>query len=251
MLNGFWKLTWVETKVFVREPMGLVGTLLVPLVVFVLLGRSGGVDAAGAGTAAAGAAVDQAPFNVPILAALVIAVGAVISLVAIMSIYREGGILKRLRATPLSPVTILGAHVVVKLVFTILTLGVLVLAGRRIVPGALDVNLLSFSGAVLLSTLSILSLGFVIASIVPTARFAQPISAAVLYPMIAFSGLFFPLEQLSRPLELLARTLPTTHAVSLMEGIWAGSGWSLTDVASLIAVLVVCTALSARVFRWE
>jgi hypothetical protein len=36
-----------------------------------------------------------------------------------------------------------------------------------------------------------------------------------------------------------------------MEGIWAGSGWSLTDVASLIAVFVVCTALSSRVFRWE
>ena len=42
----------------------------------------------------------------------------VMSLIAIISIYREGGILKRLRATPLSPVTILSAHVVVKLVFT-------------------------------------------------------------------------------------------------------------------------------------
>ena len=53
-----------------------------------------------------------------ILAALFIAVSAVISLVAIISIYREGGILKRLRATPLSPLTILGAHVFVKLLFT-------------------------------------------------------------------------------------------------------------------------------------
>ena len=86
--------------------------------------------------------------------------------------------LKRLRATPLSPVTILGAHVFVKLVFTVVSLGLLVLAGRQFLPGAMDVHLPSFTAALLLSTLSILSIGFVIASIVPTARFAQPIGAA-------------------------------------------------------------------------
>ena len=65
------------------------------------------------------APADSPPFNVAILAALFIALGSVQSLVAIIAIYREGGILKRLRATPLSPVTILGAHVVVKLGFTV------------------------------------------------------------------------------------------------------------------------------------
>ena len=245
MLNGFWKLTWVETKVFIREPMGVIGTLAMPLIIFIVLGRS-----LGAGRAEA-ASVEQAPFNLPILAALLIAVSAVMSLVAIISIYREGGILKRLRATPLSPVTILGAHVFIKLVFTTISLGLLVLAGRQIVPGAMDVNLPSFTAALLLSTLSILSLGFVIASLVPTARFAQPIGAALLYPMIAVSGQFFPLEQLSRPLEIVALGLPTTHAVSLMQGIWNGSGWNLWNVAALILVFGVCTGLSTKVFRWE
>jgi hypothetical protein len=108
--------------------------------------------------------------NVPILAALLIAAGSVMPLVAIMAIYREGGILKRLRATPLSPVTILGAHVFVKLVFTVVSLALLVLAGRQFLPGTIPVNLLSFTGALLLATLSILSLGFVMASVVPTAR---------------------------------------------------------------------------------
>ena len=205
MLNGLWKLTWVETKIFIREPMGVVGTLGIPVVLFIVLGRtlgSGRLDVA---------SVDQAPFNVPILAALVIAVSAVLSLVAIISIYREGGILKRLRATPLSPVTILSAHVVVKLVFTIISLALLVLAGRQFFPGAMQVNLPSFTAALLLSTLSILSLGFVIASIIPTARFAQPIGAALLYPMIAVSGLFFPLEQLPPLLQTIAYGLPTRN----------------------------------------
>ena len=247
MLNGFWKLTWVETKVFMREPLGVVGSLAMPVIIFIVLGRSLG---SGRLDATSG---HQAPFNVPILAALFIAVGAVLSLVAIISIYREGGILKRLRATPLSPVTILSAHVFVKLVVTVVGLGLLVLAGRQFFPGAMDVHLPSFTAALLLSTLSILSVGFVIASIVPTARFAQPIGAAFLYPMIAVSGLFFPLEQLPRPFQIVAYGLPTTHAVSLMQGIWDGSGWSAHwgNVAALILVFAVCTGLSTKIFRWE
>ncbi len=246
MLKGFWKLTWVETKVFMREPLGVAGSLGMPVIIFIVLGRSlgsGRLDATSA---------DQAPFNVPILAALIIAVGAVLSLVAIISIYREGGILKRLRATPLSPMTILGAHVFVKLVFTVISLGLLVLAGRQFFPGAMDVNLPSFTAALLLSTLSILSIGFLIASIVPTARFAQPIGAAFLYPMIALSGLFFSLEQLPLSIRIVAYGLPTTHAVSLMQGIWDGSGWGAHwgNVAALILVFGVCTGLSTKVFRW-
>jgi ABC-2 type transport system permease protein len=150
-------------------------------------------------------------------------------------------------------VTILGAHVVVKLIFTSLSLGLLVLAGRQFFPGAINVNIPSFTAALLLSTVSILSLGFVIASIVPTARFAGPIAAAILYPMIAVSGLFFPVDQLPNPVRIVALGLPTTHAVSLMEGIWNGSGWgpSWGSVVALILVFLVCSAISTRVFRWE
>ena len=246
MLKGFWKLTWVEAKVFIREPLGVVGSLGMPVIIFIVLGRSLGSGRLDANSA------DQAPFNVAILAALIIAVGAVLSLVAIISIYREGGILKRLRATPLSPVTILSAHVFVKLVFTVISLGLLVLAGRQFFPGAMDVNLPSFAAALLLSTLSILSIGFLIASIVPTARFAQPIGAAFLYPMIALSGLFFSLEQLPPSIRIVAYGLPTTHAVSLRQGIWDGSGWGAHwgNVAALILVFGVCTGLSTKVFRW-
>ena len=247
MLNGLWKLTWIETKVFVREPMGVVGSLGVPVILFVVLGQGFG---SGQPTAPS---PELGPVNVSILAALVIAIGAVLSLVSIISIYREGGILKRLRATPLSPLTILGAHVLVKLAFTVVGLGLLVLAGRRFFPGAMQVDLLSFTAALLLSTLSILSLGFVLASMVPTARFAQPLGAAVLYPMLAVSGLFFPQDQLPRVVRIIAAGFPTTHAVALMQGIWDGSGFGAhwVDVGALVLIFAVCSGLATRVFRWE
>jgi ABC-2 type transport system permease protein len=255
MLKGLWKLTWIETKVFVREPMGVVGSLVVPVIIFLIFGRMFGAGARGADqlTASLGSSRSATPFNVTILAAVLIAVGSVQSLIAIIAIYREGGILKRLRATPLSPVTILGAHVVVKLVFTVASLALLVLAGRRVFPGAMEVNLVSFTAALLLGTLSILTLGFVLASLVPTARFAQPLGAVILYPMVSLSGLFFPVAVLPAWLRAVAYLLPTTHAVALLQGVWDGSGWAAHrgDVAMLIVLGAAFSALSAKVFRWE
>ena len=246
-LRGFWKLTWLESKIFAREPMGFVATLIMPLLVFLILGRAFGVS-----KPMAPPDVDV-PFNVAILAAILIALSAVQSLTAIISIYREGGILKRLRATPLSPVTIMGAQVIVKLVFTVISLTLLMLAGRRLFPGVMSVNVFSFTAAVVLSTFSILSLGFVIASLVPTARFAQPIGAAVLYPMLAVSGLFFPVDKLPGALRTVAYVFPTTHAVALLNGVWDGSGWSAhwVNVAALLVLFLVYSTISSRVFRWE
>ena len=249
MLRGLWKLTWIEIKVFMREPLGAFGTIGFPVLVFLVVGRAAGRNVA-APTLAASSFLRV---GLPVLASLLIAVSSVLSLVTIISIYREGGILKRLRATPLRPQTILSAQVIVKLMLTAATLGLMVLAGKRYYPISVHVPLFGFTIALLISTLSILSVGFLIASIVPTARFAQPIGAAILYPMIAVSGLFTPVNSMPPVLQAVARVLPMTYAVSLMEGIWKGDAWSahMGDVAALVVVFVICTALSAKVFRWE
>jgi ABC-2 type transport system permease protein len=133
------------------------------------------------------------------------------------------------------------------------TLLLMVLAGKRYYPTGIHVSLLSFTMALLIGTLSILSIGFLIASIVPTARFAQPIGAAILYPMLGISGLFVPVAMMPPVLRAIAQLLPTTYAVSLLAGIWKGDAWSvhLWDVAALGIGFFVCTAISAKVFRWE
>ena len=248
MLKGLLKLSWIEMKIFLREPMGVVGSLVLPVLLFVFVGRALQFSPRGPEPP-----VSRLPFNIAILTALLISLGAVQSLVAIMAIYREGGILKRLRATPLSPVTILGAHVLVKLVFTLVAMIIMVMAGRRVLPGAMPEHGVSFIAAVLLGTTSILSLGFVMASLVRSARFAQALGAALTYVMLALSGVFFSVERLPGWLQVVANALPTTHAVRLMRAIWSGAGWStqLTTVAALAAIFAVCIAFSTRWFRWE
>lgn len=249
MMRGQWKLIWIEIKIFLREPLGAFGTIVFPVLIFLVVGRVTGRRMAPSSLADNGFL--QA--GLPVIVSLLIAINAVLSLVTIISIYREGGILKRLRATPLRPQTILTAHVIVKLLLTTATLALMVLAGKRYYPTGIHVPLFSFTIALLISTLSILSIGFLIASIVPTARFAQPIGVAILYPMLGISGLFFPVASLPPALRAIARVLPTTYAVSLLEGIWRGDGWyeHTGDIALLAFVFFACTALSAKVFRWE
>ncbi len=246
MLHGVWKLTWVEIKIFLREPLGVIGVIGVPVLVFVVLARL----MRGAG---APSKVETFAATIPALGAMLIAISAVLSLVTIISIYRESGILKRLRATPLRPPTILIAHVIVKLLLTLVTLLLMILAGSRSYRIPASVPLGSFAIALLFSTLSILSLGFVIASVVPSARFAQPVATAILYPMLGLSGLFLPIASMPPAARTVARMLPLTYAASLLKGIWRGDGWASHsgDVVVLALMFIVCTVISARVFRWE
>src|SRR5438093_7049787 len=131
MLRGLWKLTWLEVKIFVREPLGLFGTVGLPVLVYFGLGRLVGPRVGRVPPADVPRFVSV---DLPIFSSILIATSAVLSLVPIIAIYREGGILRRLRATPLRPHTILTAHVAVKLLFTTVTLIAMVLAGRRYFP---------------------------------------------------------------------------------------------------------------------
>src|SRR5678816_3806551 len=155
MLRGLWRLTWIEIKVFMREPLGAIGSIVMPVVLYIVFTRLGV-------TMASPRRVANSSFfreTVPVIVAILIAINAVLSLIAIISIYRESGILKRLRATPLRPWTILTAHVLVKLLLTTVTLALMLLAGRRYFPADMDIPVVNFAIALVITTWSILSIG--------------------------------------------------------------------------------------------
>src|SRR5206468_524427 len=173
----------------VREPLGFVSAVGIPLAMFLVLGRSvsQGADHS-AGT------TQLLAQDLPLFVSIFISINAAISLIAVISIYRDGGILKRLRATPLRPAVILGAHVLVKLVFTGIALLLMILAGRRFYPVPIHAHFAGFALAVVVTTVAILCMGFIVASMVGTARFAQLIGSTIFYPMLAVSSMFVPLS---------------------------------------------------------
>src|SRR6266850_8288772 len=247
-MKGLWKLTLLEIRIFMREPLGFVAAIAVPLFIFLVLGRtvSPGIEHSAGKT-------QFLAQELPLFVSIFISINAALSLIAVISIYREGGILKRLRATPLQPAVILGAHVLVKLVFTGISLLLMVLAGRRFYPVPLHAHIAGFALAVVVTTVAILCMGFIIASMVSTARFAQLVGSAIFYPMLAVSGMFVPLSSIPRPLALVGTMLPMSHAVALLRGAWVGASWLvlLPDLGALALTIAICLVLTTRVFRWE
>src|SRR5437867_6531735 len=179
-MRGLLKLTWLEIRIFVREPLGFVGAIVIPLAMSLVLGRSVRPGADHSARATQFLAQD-----LPLFVSIFISINAALSFIAVISIYREGGILKRLRATPLRPAVILGAHVLVKLFFTGISLLLVILAGRRFYPVPLHAHVAGFTLAVVVTTVTILCMGFIIASMVSTARFEQLIGRADFYTMLA------------------------------------------------------------------
>ena len=41
MLRGLLRLTWIELKVFMREPLGAIGSIVMPVLLYILFGRLG------------------------------------------------------------------------------------------------------------------------------------------------------------------------------------------------------------------
>lgn len=247
-MRALTKYTWIEIKLFLREPIGAFFTLVFPLMMLFLFGTIYGNDPSpyfdGYGT------VDV---SVPAYTAMIIGTTGIMGLSITMSAYREKGILRRLRATPLRPQVILAAQVVVIFLMTAVGMLMLILAGKLVYDLRFDGNMLSVALAFILGSLSFFSLGFVLASVMPTARTAQVVGMAIFYPMLFLSGAGLPLEMLPDGVRKFSNYLPLTHVVTLLRGLWTGDAWSqhTTEVIVLVSVLVVGVLISAKAFKWE
>jgi len=247
-MRGLWKLTWIEMKLFLREPMATFFTLVFPMMLLFLFGSIYGNKP----TSFFGG-YGSVDVSVPAYIGIIIATSGLFSLSITMASYREQGILRRLQATPLSPHTILISQVIVLFMMTTLGLILLVIAGKVVFALRFGGNVFNVIIAFILSSLSFFSLGFVIASVMPTARTAQIVAMTLFYPMIFLSGATIPREALPQTIKQYSQILPLTHVVTLMRGFWIGDSWSkhFTEVGILSALLVIGVIISAKTFRWE
>jgi ABC-2 type transport system permease protein len=169
------------------------------------------------------------------------------------SSFREARILRRFRATPLRPLTYILADVTANLVMTLLGMVGVVAVGWLLFRVHFEGQPVSVFLAVILSALAMFSAGYLIASLAPNVRAAQVISMVIFYPMMFLSGAGMPLEILPTTIRRISDFLPLTCAVRLLRGLWFGGTWGdhWLETAVLGGILVVCTALAARFFRWE
>jgi len=247
-MKSLLKMTWIETKLFLREPVGAFFTLIFPLMMLFLFGSIyGNVPTQyfnGRGT------VD---ISVPAYTAMIIATTSLVGLTITMAAYREKGVLRRLRTTPVSPLVVLVAQVIVLFIMTTIGMLLLVVAGKLVYGMRFDGNALSVVVGFILCCISFFALGFVLAGIMPTARTAQVVGMVILYPMLFLSGAGFPRELLPEAIVKISAFLPLTYVVTLLRGLWIGDPWSqhMTEVVVLAGIVVVGVVIAVKTFRWE
>jgi len=243
------KLTWVELKLFLREPTTLVFTFAFPVVILFVMGELFG-----------GRENDpQEPmfrdfgalnYYVPAYLALVTASVGVIMLPARLTAYRAGGVLRRFRASLVPVWAVLGSQMLAASVLggigsvLVWVFGELAYEVRAPAsPGAVAVGFLA-------SAFAFAAIGALLGAVMPSTRAAQGAGLMLFFVMLFVSGTGPPVEAMSDTLLRIGDFLPLTYAVEALQDAWNGLGWNWPDLAVLAGITVVAGWLSLRVYRW-
>lgn len=247
-LRSLASLVAANLKLYVREPISAFFTLAFPVMLVLIFGTIYGNE-------------PQDMFNgrgsmdiaMPAYTALILGSVGLLGVAINTSSYREAGILRRFRMTPLRPLVYIAADVSANLIMTLAGMAGVVVMGWLLYRVQFEGQALSVFLAVVLSGTAMFAVGYLIAGLAPNARAAQVIGMVVLYPMLFLSGAGIPLEVMPDSVRTISDYLPLTYVVRLLRGLWFGEPWGslLLETGVLLGVLLICTAIAVRLFRWE
>lgn len=245
-MKAFLKLTYMELKLQLREPLALFFTLAFPVMVMVLFGFIFGNDAedllGGYG---------QVDLSVPGYIGMIVGTIGMLNIPTTLANYRDQGILRRLRAAPLGSSPVLWSQVAAQVIITAAGVILLLIAGLAVFDLRIPSGSIAIVPAILLSAFSFFAVGFVLAGVMPSARTAQAVGMAIFYPMLFLSGAAMPRYIMPDFVQQIAGLLPLTHVVILVEDLWLKGSWNLTSVAVVTVVLILGLVISRFTFRWE
>jgi len=171
--------------------------------------------------------------------------------------YRKNGMLKRLKATPVTAYEYLSAQIVSRLIL-IMIVTVFIFYGTNLFIGyAMYGSHFNLFLVFALGAMSMISLGLVVAARITSEETAGGLLNLISWPMMFLSGVWFSLEGTNPMMQHLAEVFPLTHlttaARSIMIVMIDGAG--LADVSYHLVVLIIQSIvfliIGALLFRWE
>lgn len=247
------KLSWVEAKLFLREPLALVFTFAFPFFMLIVLAGVFGNDvkADDPEFVRVWRGVGPTDFYAPAYVALVIASVGLIALPVRMAGYRERGVLRRFHAAGLSLPVVVGSQVVVAAGLVCIGSIGIALAARlfygAMLPEAWPQSLAAYG----LGLACFCAIGVALGAIFPTARAAQGAGLILFFVMMMIGGAGPPRGVLTASMRWLSDPLPFTHVVLTLQGPWLGKAWDWTSCAIVIAFTAAASVVSLRYFRWD
>ncbi len=250
-MKGLWTLTWIQIKLFFREPAAFFFTLAFPAIMLLLMG---GIFGQG------NRVIEGYLENYGIVDAMVPGfIAMVIGTIALMGIpeetatMREKHILRRFHASPLKPMTYLGADLLSNFMMIVVGIIILIIIGIPVFDLRMPASIFGVCVAFVYGTLSFFAFGYLLAALASTPRVAQVVGNVLYFPNLFLSGATFPVEIMPKTMQEISKFMPLTYVVRILKGQWLGEGWGELTVSLIIVggILVVSALVAAKLFRWE
>ena len=233
-----------EQKVFWRSREAAVFIFIFPLLLYALLGSVYGDE------------IDGVP-AVDVLLAGLFGYGAANTAFAGLAIIlvgrREAGVLKRLRATPLTPAVYLAAVLLSTLAtFALQSVSLLGLGGLAF-GASMPANWLGFVGAIVLGVACFAGQGLAAASLIRSAEGVSAVVNVIVLPMAFLSGAFGPTQKFPAVLQAIADVLPLTYFIDIVDGVYLRGDSLFADPKALAIVLawgLAGVVVALRRFGW-
>lgn len=201
-----------------------------------------------------GAALSYADWVLPGILAMNVTFSSLWGVGWVIVRYRKNGVLRRLKATPLSPFEFLTAQVLSRLLVVMIA-SLFVYAGLDLL---LDFPMRGSYAALILiyaaGALCLISLGLIVASRWRTEELANGVLNLISWPMLLLSGVWFSMEGTSSAARFFSQLSPLTHLVDAARRVMIDGALVadiLPQVLLLTALALVFIGVAAWLFRWE
>ncbi|MFY1660576.1 ABC transporter permease [Micromonospora sp. WMMD1274] len=246
-MSVLYRLTATETRLFFREPIIVFFALGFPPLLLVIFGaipafREPDADLGGLRT------ID---LYVPIIVALSIAMFALNSLCQLLATYREKGVLRRMRTTPVKPAAMLGAQLLMSTAMSVVTMLVALAIGRLAFGVRLPRQVPAYLTSYVLAAVTMFAIGLLVAALAPGGKSAGAVGTVLFFPVVFFAGLWLPRDSMPGVLRGISDFTPLGAGVQSLQDATAGQWPQVLHVAVMLGWTIVAGGLAARYFRWE
>lgn len=246
-MRTLFKLTWVEIKLFIREPITVVFTLALPIIfLFVMGGVFGNTP-----NPEIYRGVGAMNYYMPSYYGLIMMAIGTVALPVHLAGYRERGVLRRFRASSFSVWSVLGSQLLVSFIIAIVGSILVTILGKAVYSPDWPVNITQLALAFLLGTVCFTCFGFFLGAVLPSTRSAQGIGLILFFVMMIVGGAGPPPEVLTGPMRIIGIITPLHWVIYMLQNPWLGFEWHTNASLITAGVTVASAGLAARFFRWE
>ncbi len=245
-MKRFMSICKMEMLLFMRDFFGFFFTFVFPAMMLILFGSIYGNE-----PVYPGSAVRYMDVTVPAYSVMIMAVTGLMSFPLTLAECKEKKIYKRYDATPVGKRTILLAQTAVNVAMTLLGLLLLVLAGKLLYQIRIQGSPAAVAAAFVLSMATMFSMGFFFTAVGGNVKITNLLCYVSYFVMLFLSGATVPDFLFPDKMRSVARLLPMTHAVDLMQAAFGGEplGQHMTQVAVLGGLTVFFVAAGALLYR--